>query len=108
MPKAWFLVFRVLFDAENGSIVGVNDHIVDLSILHDLNLVLAFLVLVCRFGRGAAHFLFCGAYGLGKRGVAGSSVIPPPVRRGAESPLCRLLAARILARSSPKEKGFRI
>lgn len=64
VPKDRRLVCRILFDAEDGSVVGVNDHIEDLSILDDFNLVLAFFVFVFRLGRGAAHFLFSGAYGL--------------------------------------------
>ena len=69
VPKDRRLVFRILFDAEDGSVVGVNDHIEDLSILDDFNLVLAFFVFVFRLGRGAAHFLFSGVYGLGKSGL---------------------------------------
>ena len=69
VPKDRRLVCRILFDAEDGSVVGVNDHIEDLSILDDFNLVLAFFVFVFRLGRGAAHFLFSGAYGLGKSGL---------------------------------------
>lgn len=42
VPKDRRLVCRILFDAEDGSVVGVNDHIEDLSILDDFNLVLAF------------------------------------------------------------------
>ena len=65
MSGARFLVFHILFDAEDGSVIGVNDHIENLSTLDDLNLVLAFLVFVFRLGSGAAHFPFSSAYGLG-------------------------------------------
>lgn len=51
VPKDRRLVCRILFDAEDGSVVGVNDHIEDLSILDDFNLVLAFFVFVFRLGR---------------------------------------------------------
>lgn len=50
VPKDRRLVCRILFDAEDGSVVGVNDHIEDLSILDDFNLVLAFFVFVFRLG----------------------------------------------------------
>lgn len=74
LSGARFLVFHILFDAEDGSVIGVNDHIENLSTLDDLNLVLAFLVFVFRLGSGAAHFPFSSAYGLGKSDLCAGHV----------------------------------